>query len=163
MRILVIGAGATGGYFGGRLLESGQDVTFLVREGRAAQLAGHGLVIRSALGNATLPAPATVQAGGLREAFDLVDFRHRHLVKQAPGVGRDRFQIPALSLCVQSPEGQRRFPRAGDAGKDDQRVPRNVDVDILQIVLASAADPHKFKSRPGGLSGRPVDLLIHTP
>ena len=38
MRILVVGAGATGGYFGGRLLESGADVTFLVRPGRAAQL-----------------------------------------------------------------------------------------------------------------------------
>ena len=36
MRILVVGAGATGGYFGGRLLQAGQDVTFLVREKRAA-------------------------------------------------------------------------------------------------------------------------------
>ncbi len=63
MRILVIGAGATGGYFGGRLLESGQDVTFLVRARRAEQLARHGLVIRSSLGDAVLPSPPTVQAG----------------------------------------------------------------------------------------------------
>ena len=36
MRILVVGAGAVGGYFGGRLLEAGRDVTFLVRPRRAA-------------------------------------------------------------------------------------------------------------------------------
>jgi 2-dehydropantoate 2-reductase len=34
MRILVVGAGAIGGYFGGRLLEAGRDVTFLVRPRR---------------------------------------------------------------------------------------------------------------------------------
>ena len=39
MRILVVGAGAIGGYFGGRLLAAKRDVTFLVRERRAAQLA----------------------------------------------------------------------------------------------------------------------------
>ena len=39
MRILVVGAGAIGGYFGGRLLQAGRDVTFLVRPQRAAELA----------------------------------------------------------------------------------------------------------------------------
>jgi 2-dehydropantoate 2-reductase len=63
MRILVVGAGAIGGYFGGRLLEAGRDVTFLVRRRRAEQLARTGLVIRSPHGNAELPAP-TVQAEG---------------------------------------------------------------------------------------------------
>ena len=43
MRILVVGAGAIGGYFGGRLLQAGRDVTFLVRPRRAALLAKHGL------------------------------------------------------------------------------------------------------------------------
>jgi 2-dehydropantoate 2-reductase len=57
MRILVIGAGATGGYFGGRLLEAGRDVTFLVRSKRAAELQRTGLVIRSQFGDVTLPAP----------------------------------------------------------------------------------------------------------
>jgi 2-dehydropantoate 2-reductase len=54
MRILVLGAGGVGGYFGGRLVESGADVTFLVREGRARQLAEHGLVIKSPVGDAQL-------------------------------------------------------------------------------------------------------------
>lgn len=55
MRILILGAGGTGGYFGGRLAQAGIDVTFLVRTARAEQLAAAGLVIRSPLGDATLP------------------------------------------------------------------------------------------------------------
>jgi len=55
MRILVLGAGGTGGYFGGRLAQSGADVTFLVRAPRAAQLRQHGLQIRSPLGDADFP------------------------------------------------------------------------------------------------------------
>jgi len=62
MRILVVGAGAIGGYFGGRLLEAGRDVTFLVRSRRAAELAQTGLVIRSRRGDMDLPAPPTVTA-----------------------------------------------------------------------------------------------------
>ena len=54
MRILVLGAGGTGGYFGGRLAQAGVDVTFLVRPARAAQLSADGLVIRSPLGDAQL-------------------------------------------------------------------------------------------------------------
>ena len=42
MRTLIVGAGATGGYFGARLAESGADVTFLVRPARAAKLAAAG-------------------------------------------------------------------------------------------------------------------------
>ncbi|MGH7083927.1 MAG: 2-dehydropantoate 2-reductase N-terminal domain-containing protein, partial [Acetobacteraceae bacterium] len=38
MRMLVVGAGATGGYFGARLAAAGKDVTFLVRRARAAKL-----------------------------------------------------------------------------------------------------------------------------
>ncbi|MEN5427023.1 2-dehydropantoate 2-reductase [Stenotrophomonas pennii] len=55
MRILILGAGGTGGYFGGRLAQAGVDVTFLVRPARAAQLQRDGLVIRSPLGDASFP------------------------------------------------------------------------------------------------------------
>ena len=54
MRILVVGAGSTGGYFGGRLLQAGQDVTFLVRPKRAAELASTGLVIKSPHGDSAI-------------------------------------------------------------------------------------------------------------
>jgi 2-dehydropantoate 2-reductase len=56
MRILVIGAGAVGGYFGGRLAAAGRDVTFLVREGRAEQLRRTGLQIFDVHGDVTVPA-----------------------------------------------------------------------------------------------------------
>ncbi|HEX7390471.1 MAG TPA: 2-dehydropantoate 2-reductase N-terminal domain-containing protein, partial [Acidiphilium sp.] len=72
MRILIVGAGGTGGYFGGRLLQSGADVTFLVREARAAVLARTGLRIRSVHGDADLRSPPTVTAATLREQYDLI-------------------------------------------------------------------------------------------
>ncbi len=72
MRILIVGAGATGGYFGGRLLEAGRDVTFLVRPKRALELARTGLAIRSQFGNVTLPDPPTITADRLREPVDLI-------------------------------------------------------------------------------------------
>lgn len=76
MRILVLGAGGTGGYFGGRLAQSGADVTFLVRGPRAAQLQRDGLRVRSPLGDADVRV-AHVTADALptlvaRAPFDLV-------------------------------------------------------------------------------------------
>ncbi len=53
MRLLVLGAGGVGGYFGGRLAEAGADVTFLVRPRRAAQLTRDGLRVRSPAGDFT--------------------------------------------------------------------------------------------------------------
>ena len=64
MRILVVGAGATGGYFGGRLAEAGRDVTFLVRPARAAALAERGLRIHSSVGS-TAGRSAGSSAGSL--------------------------------------------------------------------------------------------------
>jgi 2-dehydropantoate 2-reductase len=72
MRILVVGAGAVGGYFGGRLLQAGRDVTFLVRSRRAAELAKHGLTIRSPVGDFHRASPPIVLQEGLAEPFDLV-------------------------------------------------------------------------------------------
>ncbi len=72
MKILVVGAGATGGYFGGRLLQAGRDVTFLVRPRRAALLAEHGFTIRSRCGDFHRAAPPVVTAEHLSETFDLV-------------------------------------------------------------------------------------------
>jgi 2-dehydropantoate 2-reductase len=72
MRILVTGAGAIGGYFGGRLLEAGRDVTFLVRPQRAAILAEKGLRIRSRFGDVDIAVHPTVTAENLHEPFDLI-------------------------------------------------------------------------------------------
>jgi 2-dehydropantoate 2-reductase len=71
MRILVVGAGAVGGYFGGRLSLIGRDVTFLVREQRAAEIRDRGFEILSPHGDATVR-PLVVTAGEIKGAYDLV-------------------------------------------------------------------------------------------
>src|SRR5215469_1446656 len=71
MRLLVIGAGSTGGYFGGRLAEAGRDVTFLVRPRRAAQLAADGLRIVSPHGDVTVR-PKLITADDIDAPYDAV-------------------------------------------------------------------------------------------
>lgn len=75
LKILMLGAGSTGGYFGGRLHEAGADVTFLVRERRSAQIAQHGLQIEAPSGNTTLAiktAVATDFEGAIKPIFDVI-------------------------------------------------------------------------------------------
>ena len=103
MRILVVGAGAIGGYFGGRMLAAGRDVTFLVRPRRAAELADAGLVIKSPNGDVTLKNPPAVLADKLTEKFDVVllsckAFDLDDAIKSfAPAVGPQTAIIPLLN------------------------------------------------------------------
>jgi 2-dehydropantoate 2-reductase len=71
MKLLVLGAGGIGGYFGGRLAQSGADVTFLVRPRRREQIERDGLRIASPLGDVTLRVP-TVLAAALGSGYDVV-------------------------------------------------------------------------------------------
>ena len=71
MKILVLGAGGIGGYFGGRLHQAGADVTFLVREARAQHIATHGLMLESPKDKVTLQVK-TVLAGQVKADFDVV-------------------------------------------------------------------------------------------
>lgn len=102
MKILVVGAGAIGGYFGGRLQEKGEDVTFLVREGRRKQLEKTGLVIESVHGNVTL-IPKTIMAGEKTASFDVILFSTKayHLEGAIddirPYVGRETIILPLLN------------------------------------------------------------------
>src|SRR5438876_10461254 len=73
MKILVLGAGGLGGYFGGRLIEAGADVTFIVRPRRRAQIERDGLVIESPNGNARVAAK-TLLAEEVRPGYDWVLF-----------------------------------------------------------------------------------------
>lgn len=102
MKFLVVGAGAVGGYFGGRLLEKGADVTFLVREGRRRNLQEKGLVIHSDYGNTTL-SPKTIIAGEEVELYDviLLSTKAYHLDNAIddirPYVGENTMVIPLLN------------------------------------------------------------------
>ncbi len=100
MRLLVLGAGGIGGYFGGRLAGAGVDVRFLVRPKRAAQLADTGLVIKSPLGDLVTPvsvvteAPSPVDAVLLAcKAYDL----EGAMAAIAPAVGPSTWIVPLLN------------------------------------------------------------------
>lgn len=102
MRILVVGAGAIGGYFGGRLLEKGENVTFLVRERRIKQLDTAGLVVESVHGNVTQTVKA-ITASESAGPFDLIllSTKAYHLEGAIesihPYVGEDTMILPLLN------------------------------------------------------------------
>jgi 2-dehydropantoate 2-reductase len=102
MRILVIGAGALGGYFGGCLLRAGRDVKFLVRRQRAEQLTSSGLNIVSPHGDFTVQAP-TLLADAVREPFDVVllavkSYSLNEAMDQfAPAVGPETAILPVIN------------------------------------------------------------------
>jgi 2-dehydropantoate 2-reductase len=102
MRILVVGAGSTGGYFGGRLAQAGRDVTFLVRPARAERLRADGLQIVSPHGDVTLT-PKLVTAGNIAAPFDAVLLTVKAfsldpaLDDLAPAVGPDTMILPVLN------------------------------------------------------------------
>lgn len=103
MRILVLGAGAVGGYFGGRLAAAGRDVTFLVRPARAKVLAETGLVVRSPQGDLVVPDPATVTADAVDGPYDLILLSAKAydldsaLDAIAPAVGPGTAVLPLLN------------------------------------------------------------------
>ena len=102
MRILVAGAGATGGYFGARLAQAGRDVTFLVRPGRAAQLERDGLRIVSPHGDLTLK-PQLLVTGEATAPFDVVIpavkayALDQALADLAPAIGAETMIVPLLN------------------------------------------------------------------
>ncbi len=102
MRLLVVGAGSTGGYFGGRLAEAGRDVTFLVRAARAAQLQVTGLQIESPHGNVALT-PILTAARELNTPFDAILLTVKAysleaaLDDLAPAVGPGTMILPVIN------------------------------------------------------------------
>jgi 2-dehydropantoate 2-reductase len=106
MRTLVLGAGAVGGYFGGRLAEAGRDVTFLVRPAREALLADKGLRVTSPLGDFTIDRPQLATAERLGGPYDLVILTAKHYdLDQAidairPAVGPGTAVLPLLNGLI---------------------------------------------------------------
>lgn len=102
MRLLVVGAGSTGGYFGGKLAQAGNDVTFLVRSRRAQQLAEHGLQIKSPHGDFKIM-PKVVTAETLNQFYDVIFLSVKGFSLQsamadiAPAVGPETIIFPVLN------------------------------------------------------------------
>ena len=121
MRMLIVGAGSTGGFFGGRLAQAGRDVTFLVRPRRAAQLRERGLEIVSPHGNTTVR-PRLVTAAELQEAFDAVLLTVKAfaldaaLEDMAPAVGAGTMILPVLNGMMHLDALAARFGRQAILG-----------------------------------------------
>jgi 2-dehydropantoate 2-reductase len=102
MRLLVVGAGSTGGYFGGRLAQAGRDVTFLVRPSRAARLRETGLRLVSPHGDATVH-PKVVTADGVDAPYEAILLTVKGFQLEAalndiaPAVGPDTMILPVLN------------------------------------------------------------------
>ena len=102
MRILVVGAGSTGGFFGARLAQAGRDVTFLVRPAREQVLRENGLRVLSSHGDFSL-APRLVTADSLDGPYDLVLLTVKAYALEAalddlaPAIGPDSMILPVLN------------------------------------------------------------------
>jgi len=102
VRILVVGAGAVGGYFGGRLVEKGEDVTFLVRKRKKEKLDKNGLTIESVHGRVHVQ-PKTIVSGESAPPFDVVILSTKAyqlngaLADIKPYVGKSTMILPLLN------------------------------------------------------------------
>lgn len=125
MRILIIGAGALGGYFGARLIDNGAGVTFLLRDRRARQIRERGLTVLSPFGNTTIARPAVVSRNALAQepvhydailvgckAYDLDDTMEAF----APAVGKDTAIVPLLNGIAHLERLKTRFSEANVLG-----------------------------------------------
>jgi len=136
MRILVIGAGAVGGYFGGRLSKAGRDVTFLVREGRAEQLRRTGLHVISLEGDFTVQ-PKLLLASELKQSpqsFDLILLSTKAyqlasaMEDFAPAVGPETAILPLLNGMAHLDTLTKRFGEHAVLG-GSTRIVADVDAD----------------------------------
>ncbi len=167
MRILVVGAGAIGGYFGGRLLEAGRDVTFLVRQERARRLKETGLSIRSRFGNVDLPAP-TMTADALHAPFDLVLLSCKAYDLEgamelfAPAVGAETAILPLLNGMRHLDLLEQRFGRGAVLGGQclisvtldaDGRVLHLNDSHSVSFGERDGADSERVRAIASALSG----------
>ena len=77
---------------------------------------------------------------GRRQPLDNVHLGAFHLIEKLPRIRGQRFHVPPLALRVDGVERQRGLAGTGKSGDDGQRIARNLDVDIFEVVLPSAAN-----------------------
>jgi len=108
MRIAIVGVGAVGGYFGGRLAEAGHDVIFVARGETLSRLQKHGLEVSSALGDFVIANPRVIADPTEAGPADIVllAVKAQHVSKAArflaPLVGPETAVIP-LQNGIEAP------------------------------------------------------------
>ncbi|WP_327358143.1 2-dehydropantoate 2-reductase [Streptomyces sp. NBC_01304] len=165
-RILVVGAGATGGFFGARLVQAGQDVTFLVRPRRAALLRERGLRL-TGLGEDEVIAPRLVTAAELDEAHDLAEPRdladpydlvllsvkatalEQAMDDIAPAVGPRTAIVPLLNGMAHLTALTARFGASSVLGGAAKMITTvNGDGDIVRLAPLAVLDIGEQDGRP---------------
>ena len=116
MKVLVLGAGAVGGYFGGRMAEKGMDVTFLIREQKKQQLRQKGLVIKSPKGDLSIQ-PNLITMNKVENIFDIILFTNKAYdldeILQSPFPLKDgAIIIPLLNGYTHMEKLRNKFPNA---------------------------------------------------
>lgn len=167
MKILVLGAGAVGGYFGGRLVQAGADVTFLVRPTRAERLAREGLRIRSRFGDCTLAVTCVTQekiaadydvAILTAKAYDLP----AAIEAIAPAIGERGLILPLLNGMAHLELLDQRFGRARVLGgvayiaatlASDGEIRHLNDIHRLVFGARDAAQQPACEALAGALAG----------
>lgn len=139
MTILVVGAGATGGYFGQRLAAAGRDVTFLVRPRRAEQLRERGLRVVG-LGREERIEPKLVTAADIDHPYDVVLLTvkatalDQALTDLAPAVGPRTRIVPFLNGMAHVEELTRRFGAEAVLGGVVMVITQlDADGDVVQL------------------------------
>ena len=83
-------------------------------------------------------APRLIDGDGRAQPLDLVDVRLLHQAEELARVGRERLDVAALPLGVDGVERQARLAGAGQPGDHHQLIAWDLQVDVLQVVLARA-------------------------
>lgn len=176
MRILIVGAGAVGGYFGGRLAEAGRDVTFLVRPSRAKQLGQDGLRIISPHGDAVLT-PKLVSAEQIDTPYDLVFLSVKSYALEAAmndfaaAVGPETMILPVLNGMRHIDLLTKRFGEHGVIGGvclvaaeiDDQgRIVQLADFQQLVYGERNGETTPRLKTLDATLQGARFDARLST-
>jgi 2-dehydropantoate 2-reductase len=161
MRLLVVGAGATGGYFGGRLAEAGRDVTFLVRAARAARLREDGLRIASPHGDVTLR-PQVVTADDIGGPYDAVLLGVKAysldaaIEDFAPAIGPETMIVPMLNGMRHIDVLEERFGKKAVVG-GVCKVATTIDPESRIVQLAKFQEL-SYGERDGSVSPRMEEL-----
>jgi 2-dehydropantoate 2-reductase len=180
MRILILGAGGIGGYYGARLLQAGADVRFAVRPRRAAQLAANGLVVLSPHGDFRLP-PAQVKcvdSSALTPDHDLVMLAPKAydldsaMDAVAPAMGPQTVLLPLLNGVAHIERLQARFGAARVAGgscgipatlRPDGTVVQLGPLHRIVFGLLPGTDPAvmpRLKALRDAYARTPVDVVL---